>query len=192
MMILSKTDLDVYGVRATARTMTFMGKTFVPGQSFAKRLKATAIAIAQQNIERGRPSFLVDLETHITVWTQYQVRQSGHSSPNSRPVRKEQQDAPALAKQERLKAEDSRPASHLKYRGHAIAAPQQSRPSDAAALTDNLTYRGRTVTSSGADDDSETSDWTVLNGQYSARSEYPSTAQRLMQYRGQWVNPDAD
>lgn len=191
-MILSQKDLDVYGVRATARTMTFMGKTFVPGQSFAKRLRSTAIAIAQQNIDRGRPSFLVDFDTHITVWTQYQARQAVRSGPQKLKSQEVTKANPVLAKQKRLDAEPPRPAVPLKYRGQSIASSSSpSIAADSADFTNNLTYRGRAVTNSESSG-TNPSDWTVLNGQYSSLPDHASTAQRLMQYRGQWVNPDGN
>ncbi|MEM9217739.1 MAG: hypothetical protein AAGD25_25785 [Cyanobacteria bacterium P01_F01_bin.150] len=68
MIILSAQDLEDYGVRQTASIITFMGKAFVRGQTYAKRLRDMAIATAEESMRRGSACLLVDFDTHITLW----------------------------------------------------------------------------------------------------------------------------
>lgn len=68
MIILSAQDLEDYGVRRTAATLTFMGKAFVRGQTFAQRLRDKAIELAEESMKTGSACLLIDFDTHVTLW----------------------------------------------------------------------------------------------------------------------------
>ena len=86
MIILSAQDLEDYGVRQTASTITFMGKAFVRGQTFARRLRKMAIAMAEESMERGAACLLVDFDTHVTVWREQHNPSGKATQPKYKPA----------------------------------------------------------------------------------------------------------
>ena len=70
MIILSNKDLEAYGVSQSISTLTFMGKVFVRGESFAQHFRKMAIAVAEETLQSGSPCLLVECDTHVTVWRQ--------------------------------------------------------------------------------------------------------------------------
>lgn len=182
MIILSAQDLELYGIRSTSSTITIMGKAFVRGQTFAQRLRDAAIAIAEESLAQGYPCLLVDSETHITIWKQRQGSAGSHRSQT--------QSANRSVTPHQSKSVSPPPSQGVKkYRGQVVSpdSGQVGAPSTRSFNTP-LTYRGRTVPSTNA---GEQSNWTALNGQYSSTSrKVPKhlLSRRLMQYRGQWVS----
>ena len=172
MIILSAQDLEDYGVRQTASTITFMGKAFVRGQTFAQRLRKMAIAMAEESMERGAACLLVDFETHITVWREQ--KNSATSTAQRDPQRSPQSDHWI----------DARPnqkgkTSALKYRGQSLSKSPTSKGHDHARIIakHDVTYRGKPVQPSQSSSESG--------------SENPtSKPKRRMKYRGRWVEVD--
>ena len=68
LIILAKEDLKAYGVSQSISALTFMGRIFVIGESFAQHFRRMAIAVAEEILHSGSPCLLVECDTHITVW----------------------------------------------------------------------------------------------------------------------------
>ena len=63
MIILSNKDLEAYEVSQSISALTFMGRVFVRGESFAQHFRRMAIAVAKEILQSGSPCllFLVSL-----------------------------------------------------------------------------------------------------------------------------------
>ena len=218
MMIVSKNDFDTYGMKATSSFISFKGKTFTRSQTFAKRFRKMAIAIAERNIEQGVPSFIVAFETHFTVWKQQQAECLSNQLlalasnpfpplalasnpfpplPDSPKKIKTHQPHPNVSpqlsptskgKQSSQSSEGTSSQSPLKYRGHHITSDSKS-----IVLPQNanvkLMYRGKSV---HQDASLETDEGTLMDGQHSPSQPVKQPLpKRLMQYRGQWVHPES-
>lgn len=180
MIILSTQDLELYGIRPTASTITIMGKAFVRGQTFAHRLRDAAIAIAEESLSQGMPCLLVDSDTHITIWKQQRLTSSALRQSRSATS---SQHKPTMPNKD-----------VKKYRGQVVFPPSSQDSSTSLPSSETpLTYRGRKVATEPSEErPSEQSNWTALNGRYSSPSKgrAKQLSYRLMQYRGQWVSAD--
>lgn len=210
MIIVSKSDFETYGMKATSSTISFMGKTFIRSQTFAKRFRRMAIAIAQRNIEKGVPSFIVAFETHFTVWKEKQAECSFNQPftlapkaspplPDSPKTPKTHQRypkaLPQLSQNSTGQTSQHSQSVHslptMKYRGHHITLQASDSESIAPPKHEKakLRYRGNSLPQ---DTPLETEEWTMLNGQHSsAQPVKQPLSKRLMQYRGQWVHPES-
>lgn len=177
MIILSAQDLEDYGVRQTASTITFMGKAFVRGQTFAQRLRKMAIAMAEENMKKGSACLLVDFDTHVTLWreqaqlTVKPEKKHGSSSKTSSKKRR-RSSAKAVAKVQTLAQPKS---SGLKYRGQEIAAAERSEEEIVQAIAEaskskEMLYRGKSIQASP--------------------ERQPTLANRPIRYRGRLITPE--
>lgn len=176
MIILSAQDLEDYGIRQTASTITFMGKAFVRGQTFARRLREVAIAMAEESMAKGAACLLVDFETHITVWRE----QNKQSSSNPQAFNGSAQ---SVKRQPSVKAS----SAQLTYRGQAsppVPTPQEKSHSPELSIH-NLTYRGKAVPPPSTQPLKTKPSSALSNG----KQQQPKP-QRRMRYRGQWVDVD--
>ena len=140
MIILSAHDLEHHGIRQTASTITYMGKAFVRGQTFTHRLRKLALEAAEESLKRGHPCFLVDFETHITLWREQQQQRRQQqaqrlSNPSVTP--------PATP----TSAQASPTTTELTYRGRVVKPfePVLKSPRPEYIGERSMMYRGRPI-----------------------------------------------